>query len=325
MEFQINVTKFMQALSPVIDVATKNTIKDFDSAFMISISAYKDELVLLSHGGNACLQKSLSNANTDKLSYECDDEGEAVVEAKKLMVTLSSFPPNKDVNISINTSTANEESAGEMEVVCDGTEMQSLPSSKNEINMPVLAKKYDVELQVDREVFVAGMQKVNFAVGFEEFRPKYLCQVFDAVPNGAKFIAGNGARFAINEIDYQQFEKANIKWFNDEHVKTFLLELIVQIGDIINDNCVEKRCLPTCPEEDPCFIYNMKEDDFFEFCKEINDDLIINGIVTHSSSIQLNAMWYEINNNSGNIPYSTELKWILSLSRWLNYGNRKSG
>ena len=97
MEFQINVTKFMQALSPVIDVATKNTIKDFDSAFMISISAYKDELVLLSHCGNACLQKSLSNANTDKLSYECDDEWEAVVEAKKLMVTLSSFPPNKNV------------------------------------------------------------------------------------------------------------------------------------------------------------------------------------------------------------------------------------
>lgn len=208
MEFKINVTKFITALAPVIDVAIKNTVKDFESAFMVSVSALDDELSLIAHGGNACIQKNLLNANIDKLNYECIEEGEAVVEAKKLMMTLSSFPPHKDVTISIDSSKVvadddgedKKEDQGEMEVVCDGTEMQSLPISKNEINAPVPAKTFAVELETNREIFMSGMQKVNFSVGIEEYRQKYLCQIFDVSKEGVRFIAGNGARFAINEI-----------------------------------------------------------------------------------------------------------------------------
>lgn len=195
MEFKINVSKFISSLTPVIDVATKNTVKDFDSAFKVSVSTMNDELALVAHGGNACIQKNVSNANTDKLDYECVDEGETVVEAKKLMMSLSSFPPNSNVTIS-----AEEGSGNEMKIVCDGTEMQSLPVSINEINIPTLAKDFEVSLEVNREIFIGGMQKVNFSIGIEEYRPKYLCQVFDVSKDGARFIAGNGARFAINEV-----------------------------------------------------------------------------------------------------------------------------
>jgi len=200
MEFKINVSKFLSALAPVIDVATKNTVKDFESAFMVSVSAYNDEISLVSHGGNACIQKNLMNSKIDSLNYECISEGEAVVEANKLMITLSSFPPNKDVTISINAQKAGDNNLGEMEVVCDDTEMQSLPVSKNNLSMPTLAKTFATELKTNREIFISGMQKVNFSVGIEEYRPKYLCQVFDASADGVRFIAGNGARFAINEI-----------------------------------------------------------------------------------------------------------------------------
>lgn len=203
MEFKINVSKFLTALSPVIDVATKNTVKDFESAFMVSVSAMDDELSLVAHGGNACIQKNLMNSKIDKLNYECATEGEVVVEANKLMMTLSSFPPNKDVAISTTD--------GEMEVVCDGTEMQSLPISKHEVNVPTLAKTFAVELETNREIFISGMQKVNFSVGIEEYRPKYLCQIFDASKGGARFIAGNGARFAINEITGKGISTTNKK------------------------------------------------------------------------------------------------------------------
>ncbi len=200
MEFKINVSKFITALAPVIDVATKNTVKDFEGAFMVSISAMNDELNLVAHGGNACIQKNLLNAKIDKLNYECIEEGETVVEAKKLMMSLSSFPPHSDIKISINLTTAGDDSNGEMEMVCDGTEIQSMPISKNDVNPPVAAKTFIAELEANREIFIKGMQKVNFSAGIEEYRPKYLCQVFDASKDGVRFIAGNGARFAINEI-----------------------------------------------------------------------------------------------------------------------------
>jgi len=200
MEFTINAKKFITALAPVIDVATKNTVKDFEGAFMVSVSSMNDELNLVAHGGNACIQKSLLNAKIDKLNYECISEGETVVEAKKLMMSLASFPPNSDITISIDTSKSGDDNLGEMEMVCDGTEMQSLPISKNEVNPPAPAKTFAVELETNREIFISGMQKVNFSAGIEEYRPKYLCQVFDASKEGARFIAGNGARFAINEI-----------------------------------------------------------------------------------------------------------------------------
>lgn len=207
MEFKINVSKFITALAPVIDVATKNTVKDFESSFMVSISALDDELNLIAHGGNACIQKSLLNAKIDKLNYECIEEGETVVEAKKLMMSLSSFSPNKDIKISINNSTVSDDddedavgNPGEMEIICDGTEVQSLPISKNEVNAPNPAKTFAIELETNREIFIGGMQKVNFSVGIEEYRAKYLCQIFDVSKEGVRFIAGNGARFAINEI-----------------------------------------------------------------------------------------------------------------------------
>jgi hypothetical protein len=205
MEFKINVSRFISELAPVVDVATKNTVKDFESAFMISIDATDGELTLISHGGNACIQSKLMNSKIDKLNYECSDEGETVVEAKKLMTSLSSFPPNKDITISVDVDDSVDSDdadgpTGEMQIVCDGTEMQSLPISKNSISMPSLADTFSVELETNREIFIAGMQKVNFSVGIEEYRPKYLCQVFDSSKDGVKFIAGNGARFAIDEI-----------------------------------------------------------------------------------------------------------------------------
>lgn len=211
MEFKINVTKFLSSLTPVIDVATKNTVKDFESAFMVSISAMNDELSLVAHGGNACITKNLSNAKIDKLNYECVVEGETVVEATKLVKTFSSYPPNSDVTVSVSTSDSTGDGLGEVEVVCNGTEMQSLPVSKNNVNPPTLAKTFAVELEVNREIFIKGMHKVNFSVGIEEYRPKYLCQVLDVSKDGIRFIAGNGARFAINEITGKGISKTTKK------------------------------------------------------------------------------------------------------------------
>lgn len=206
MKFDISVSKFMESLIPVIDVATKNTVKDFESASMISINAYQDELVLIAHGGNACIQASLTNGKIDNLNYDCEEEGETIVEGKKLMTTLVSFPPQKLISVSINPNSASsdEESdkvLGEMEIVCDDTEMQSLPICKNEVNMPNISKDISTEIEVNREIFISGMHKVNFAVAIEASRTKYRCQVFDALKDGVKFIAGNGARFAIDEVE----------------------------------------------------------------------------------------------------------------------------
>jgi len=212
MEFKINVTKFLVALAPVIDVAMKNTVKDFEGAYMVAIGSNGDRLELIAHGGNACIKTELMNSKVDKLNYECIVEGATVVEAKKLMMTLSSFPPNKDITISKKTD-QDEDGAdrSKLEVVCDGHEMQSLPSSKNKVSVPNMADTFSIDIEANREIFIAGMQKVNFSVGIEEYRTKYLCQILDVSKDGARFIAGNGARFAINEITGKSVVKTDQK------------------------------------------------------------------------------------------------------------------
>jgi DNA polymerase III sliding clamp (beta) subunit (PCNA family) len=192
MEFNINVTKLLNSLGPVADISTKNTVKDFEGSFMTSINVRDNELELVAHGGNACIISKLLNSKIDKLGYECVKEGSAVVETKKLFTTLSSFRPNKEISVTMKK--------GELEIICDKTEEQSLPTSKNRVASPMLSDSISVEIDVNREIFISGMQKVHFSVGIEEFRPQYLCQVFDISKTGARFIGGNGARFAINEI-----------------------------------------------------------------------------------------------------------------------------
>ena len=207
MEFKVNVSQFLSGLVPIVDVATKNTVKDFESAYVVLIDATEDELVLSSHGGNCFIQSKLLNAKIEKLNYKCDNEGEVVVEAKKLMTTLSSFPPNKDIVIVIDST----ESSSEMKIICDDTEMQSLPISKHPLSSPSMAKDFHIQLDTNREIFITGMQKVKFAVGIEEYRQKYLCQIFDASKDTARFIAGNGARFAIDEITGKGISSADKK------------------------------------------------------------------------------------------------------------------
>jgi len=208
MKFSINVEKFMKSLVPVEIIANKKENEGYESAGRITFDVSKDKIVAKAHGGTAAISAVISNDNIPNLNYECKEDGVITIMAEQFMKTLSSFPPSGDITIYMD----GQEITASLNVDEDVDEqIQTVFSESGEIKLPNLSSKFKKQATINREIFVDGMDKVQFAMGFEKTVAHYMCQLFEIEKGKARFAAGSGARFAIADIESKNILGANSK------------------------------------------------------------------------------------------------------------------
>lgn len=199
MNFQVDVKEFSRAIKPAVEVATVNTIKEFRYENLLTLKVEKNRIIIFAYGGTCSLITPISGSNFSDIDYKCEEEGQVTIYAKDLSTFLSSVPYAKAIlslesgQLKINsTKKATKKTA------------RSMPTVSEVVEPPNIGKEFVDNIELDREVFVKGMDSVLFAPAFEEKMYTYMCMLFEAFEEGKKqilrFSAGTGGRFAIKSI-----------------------------------------------------------------------------------------------------------------------------
>ena len=205
MKFKINDGAFIRGLKSSVEVATKNVNKEYLNSYHLTLDVKKDKIISIAHGGTCSITAILSSDHIDNLNYSCEEEGQSTVVATDLINSLYSFPPSEDINIELNSGEVIISSGIEKDVY------QTLPTIKQKIDFPTLAKTFEKEIKINREVFIEGLDAVHFAVGFAETQPHYMCIYVEAMKNKVRFCAGTGARFSVSDVDGKNIIEVNEK------------------------------------------------------------------------------------------------------------------
>lgn len=193
MKFKINAAELVGALGSVFDVSIKNTLKGVDTENMITIKSDKNKITALSFGGSAGVISEINKDYFEDISYKSIDIGEATVDAKIMMQSLSVFGPS-DVDIELESNQL-------VVSLCDDKDfIQRIPTYDMIVSLPKIATDFSIEISINREVLIGGIRKVQFAMGFEETRPQYLCLILETFKDKVRFLAGNGGQFAISDV-----------------------------------------------------------------------------------------------------------------------------
>jgi len=200
MKFKINVKEFIRGLEPAVNIATKNVNSEFETSYHIILHAKNDHILTMAHGGFAAIISPISteNVSSKELKYECISEGKVIVNAIKLIGTLKAFLYEQEVIV--------DDSTGQLMVSLsnvkeDDEQYQTIPLVNIEEKPIPVADTYEKSITVNKEIFVDGLKRVEFAVGFEESKPYFECIMFIATPNKLRFASGIGARFAVRDAE----------------------------------------------------------------------------------------------------------------------------
>ena len=226
MNFTVTIGSFLKNSRPAILVATKGIEKDWATANLIEINAEESEVTLSAFGGKMATQLSLSDLVDSNLSYKCEEIGKVVVNAEHFSKAINSFNNFSDIvtiksegkNLSISRGGKNKG-------------IQKVPLQDVEIHLPVSSDQFCKKTKIQRDVFVEGIQKVEYAIGFEERRPEYLYLKIEMQHDNTRFIAGTGGRFAIYTVEGKVAELEK-----DENKTFFLImkDIIPVITDVFS-------------------------------------------------------------------------------------------
>ena len=191
MKFTINAGEFARALKPSLEIATKNTKKEFNAANKITIDANEDGIISSAYGGTASIVSHI-NDKFFNINYKCEEEGSVTVDAAVMMDSLLVFS-SSDVNISF--------SSGQLiiSLIDDEDIVQPVTTFDDNVNVPKIAETFTKEIKINREILIEGISRVSFAIAFEEKHRNYMCLILESSKNKFRFAAGSGSRFAISD------------------------------------------------------------------------------------------------------------------------------
>ena len=196
MKFIVNSVEFERALRPVINIATKNTKKEFKYEFIFTLESFNDKITCVSYGGKASITSTISNDNFASLNYSCEKEGNVTIDAEKMFLSLKSIP-NVDVEIEVSSGQLNISTLSGKKYV------RSIAVYDEPVVAPNVATKFSKEIEINREIFINGMNRILFSPEFEEKMLNYMCMLFESFHGDediVRFSAGSGGRFAVKEI-----------------------------------------------------------------------------------------------------------------------------
>jgi hypothetical protein len=204
MIFEVDRREFLKAIKPAFEVSKPNVKKEFKYENLLTISAKESNIELLSYNGSYSLIAEINDSIFGSLNYNCKKEGKVTVYANDLIAFVQSLPDTYFMIKVFKESNQLKISATVDKI--DGKEKKSLSIRsmsiiENEVKVPSMGKVFDKEIEIDREIFVKGMNSVLFAPAFEEKMYSYMCVLFEYIKNKEiRFSAGSGGRFAIKEI-----------------------------------------------------------------------------------------------------------------------------
>lgn len=197
MNFSVKVSGFKNAISNIVDVSIKDAIKDSPGEDKIILSPDKQYISASAFNGRIAISEDLSDINNDDLCYRFNDPGEIIVNSKDILRVLDSFEPKEIVVFETNSSTSELIIKKES----DSDQYQTLPCYSQTITFPKSASKFDKEVEIRKDILLAGIDRVFFAVGFEADREQYLYWVMRTYKEGVRFAAGTGSIFSVVNFD----------------------------------------------------------------------------------------------------------------------------
>ena len=200
MKFNVKTSVFAESLLSNVDVATKNADKDFYGADKITFYAEKDRLLAYSHGGKTAFILSISNDTVNDLGYDCEIEGSATILAVNFENSIKGIPPSSILEIEATSKELVLSNVRETKGGKSHKESITICFEDEEVKPPVVAKKFKQEITINREVFINGLNKVKFAIGWAQTMPYYMVEQFEVEDGHARFSAGTGARFAVLDV-----------------------------------------------------------------------------------------------------------------------------
>jgi len=197
MKFKINVGNFKKGLFSATNIATKQVDKEISSAFLINIRVEKEAIVVTAFGGTAGIISIISNENIHELKYDCEEEGDITVRVTEFMNALDSFPDIQDVKIE---KKSNKVIIDMVVGAKEGYQRQIITLTQDKVKLPKIAKKFNKQIDVHRDILAQGLSKVAFAMGWEDTNPKYECLLLDVKKDMIRLASSTGGRFAVDDI-----------------------------------------------------------------------------------------------------------------------------
>ena len=194
MQFKINAGRFLEVVEPSVLVSTKYCEREFSQINLISLNATLDVLKIEGYGGYFAVQTTASNDKIDNLGYACTEEGIVTTDADRLSQVLSSFDAYSLLNVNFAKNKL------KISLEDDKTVFQTMVTSIQQVELPNIVSQGKNEIQCNRELFIKGIQKVNFAIGFEDSKPYYQCVAVQTDKNSCRFVAGSGSRFIAYNV-----------------------------------------------------------------------------------------------------------------------------
>jgi DNA polymerase III sliding clamp (beta) subunit (PCNA family) len=227
MRFIANVQSLLNGLFPVVTVASKGAVKEFDFSMQVTLNAGDNELQAFSHGGRLALTISMDNLQDPNLDYQCEQSGKSTVNAVDFYNCINSFPSERNIIVALKDN--------ELIITdsLDTDQFQTLPTMTEEVLVPERSSSFDKELTIDRNVFIEGAGRTNYAAGALESRYHYMYWMLDIKKNWARFTAGQGGRFAIFEVSGENFLKTDseVKFYFPEKQTKVFISLLKEMDD----------------------------------------------------------------------------------------------
>lgn len=193
MEFQVNVEEFAKRIKPINHVARQS--KDSDDKHKIWIKADKSGMYLYSDSGGTEIYTEISKQKAlSQIKYGCQQEGYMCCNGKDFINSLQSYPPDEIVRISMPTAFLSISPA------TDPDEIQEVPLGLPAFPYKVKKGKSKRLVKFNRKALLKGIQAVKYAIGVDEHRPQFEVMVIELLKDSVRFVAGNGAFFAIKEF-----------------------------------------------------------------------------------------------------------------------------
>jgi len=246
MKFTVNSVEFARSLTPAYEVVVKNSKKEEDKpSNLITLEATSDKILVKAATNTVSVICEISDSVYGDLGYSCKDEGIVTTSVKNMMESLRSLPPS-EVEVS--------EKKGEVFIVSKKNRKfkRSFATYDEKVKVMGMGKKVEQELTVDREIFLKGINRVFFALCDEESLYQYMCLVFEAEKNMARFSCGNGARFVIDEIEGKNIlkTKGGIRMTVPKTVLPTIKKILSEVSDeSISIKQIEKDDANHIPEQ----------------------------------------------------------------------------
>jgi DNA polymerase III sliding clamp (beta) subunit (PCNA family) len=197
MKFSARVEQFVDGLFPAYNMATKCPNKDYDDAGKITLNVSENKVIATSHAGTAAITALISN-NIAGLDYKCMLDGSVTIKADDFDKALQSFRSSDIIIVDSSTSSLSISNTTDKK---SDKQVQTILLESEDVVVPSTPDSFSKSISINREIFVDGVGKVAFAMGYAVTQEHYMCQFLRVEPDRVRFASGTGARFAVRDVE----------------------------------------------------------------------------------------------------------------------------